>query len=587
VGVGASLDEANYTELFDVIALHEKHGVAVPRSNAPGIGVLPRGLPTGGYSDEWRSRELTAQVFEKTSRLGERFLIAPFADGNVVAISAAQFVNYFLDVGIRTGFRTSLRDYSIFINEMGYSTVLANRALSLSDPFELVKCEIPTEAAPTLPREWDAYVTHVYNRWSRNDVGPVETFATHFVTGLEKPRVLIDISALPSTVNGTSRNATTFLATLDAALYAGRVDWNITVLVPDEARRAFGLTSERMTFRSTDEALRETFDLGLCVTPVSKPEQLLRLNRTCLRWVVCHLDIIAIRSLPFLSQDVSSKQVVHDTLEWADHTLFISKSAWVDAAMYFPDVALRLDLHSSIVHEGSIASASPIPELASTETTISKLEPGYVLIVGNAHPHQQVAKAQSILSGTGMKIVSFGGQTAENGDVLAIPSGNVSEASMTALFENAVVVVFPSAYEGFGLPIAEIARVGKPCVLFETEVAHEVADLMQLEGRVLFFQDFTELPGKVTEAMSLSPRRHEQLRTIEDFNEDIIALISRTLASAANVENLRRRWSFFMGLENMSRSLAARIAAESPRQSIAVESPRQSLAAKIWQRLHP
>jgi alpha-1,3-rhamnosyl/mannosyltransferase len=53
--------------------------------------------------------------------------------------------------------------------------------------------------------------------------------------------------------------------------------------------------------------------------------------------------------------------------------------------------------------------------------------------------------------------------------------GYVSEEELAALYEQAKVVVFPSLYEGFGLPAVEALWAETPLVCSDIEVLHEVA----------------------------------------------------------------------------------------------------------------
>lgn len=53
--------------------------------------------------------------------------------------------------------------------------------------------------------------------------------------------------------------------------------------------------------------------------------------------------------------------------------------------------------------------------------------------------------------------------------------GYVSERELAALYENAGVVLFPSLYEGFGLPAVEAQWAGTPLVCSDIPVLHEVA----------------------------------------------------------------------------------------------------------------
>ncbi|GGL68219.1 hypothetical protein GCM10009039_27790 [Halocalculus aciditolerans] len=54
--------------------------------------------------------------------------------------------------------------------------------------------------------------------------------------------------------------------------------------------------------------------------------------------------------------------------------------------------------------------------------------------------------------------------------------GYVSDAELEWLYQNAVGFVYPSLYEGFGMPILESMRAGTPVLTSRNGATEEVAD---------------------------------------------------------------------------------------------------------------
>lgn len=86
-------------------------------------------------------------------------------------------------------------------------------------------------------------------------------------------------------------------------------------------------------------------------------------------------------------------------------------------------------------------------------------------------------------------------------------SGYVSRPQLAELYSHALAFVFPSLYEGFGLPVAEAMSCGTPCLLSAR------ASLPEVGGEAALYFD-PLMPGEMAEAMhriSSRPELREQL----------------------------------------------------------------------------
>jgi len=98
---------------------------------------------------------------------------------------------------------------------------------------------------------------------------------------------------------------------------------------------------------------------------------------------------------------------------------------------------------------------------------------GYFLAVSSISSHKnfsRIVAAASKLKSTKYKFVVVGGKNDRifNADTVnlsgAIEIGYVSDAQLRALYENAACFVYPSTYEGFGLPPLEAMSCGCPVI---------------------------------------------------------------------------------------------------------------------------
>lgn len=105
----------------------------------------------------------------------------------------------------------------------------------------------------------------------------------------------------------------------------------------------------------------------------------------------------------------------------------------------------------------------------------------YALIVGNLAPHKNVIATAGALSSAGVPVVVVGGAqhvfrdigVDQHGEVCFL--GRIDDLQLQRLYSQAGVLVAPSSYEGFGLPIVEAGGHGCPTVYALGSAMTEVA----------------------------------------------------------------------------------------------------------------
>ncbi|MDE2197963.1 MAG: glycosyltransferase family 4 protein [Rhodospirillales bacterium] len=111
------------------------------------------------------------------------------------------------------------------------------------------------------------------------------------------------------------------------------------------------------------------------------------------------------------------------------------------------------------------------------------LEAGrYVLVVGSLAPHKNLAAlgpTAAMLAARGMTLAITGGFNESVFATSALPRpatllGRVSDAALRGLYERAACFLFPSRYEGFGLPAIEAMACGCPVVAARAGALPEV-----------------------------------------------------------------------------------------------------------------
>jgi glycosyltransferase involved in cell wall biosynthesis len=170
--------------------------------------------------------------------------------------------------------------------------------------------------------------------------------------------------------------------------------------------------------------------------------------------------------------------VLGPALRQAAAVLVISQRTRQDLLDCYP--IEELDRKISVVPLGASRSVTsgPLPE---------GVEPGFILAVGTIEPRKNYPRLleayRRLRSDPKPPLVIAGRAGWAYGDALErIKSepgvrylGHVDEPTLAALYDAAVVLAFPSLYEGFGLPLLEAMARGLPAVVGNTGALPELA----------------------------------------------------------------------------------------------------------------
>jgi glycosyltransferase involved in cell wall biosynthesis len=287
---------------------------------------------------------------------------------------------------------------------------------------------------------------------------------------------------LTQRLTGVQRFAAEVIKAIDLLLQDGDWDdWDVRVLVPHDSiehlrlkkakiehvGRLKGHPWEQMELleRSADGVL-----LSLCnAGPVLHPRQL----------VVIH-DVAVYRERKAYSRAYGTlHRILGRLLSRTAHLATVSEFSRLELAKIF-----GLDPRSIVVAPNG---AEHIQNMDADMAILHRLgltKCRYFLVVGSAAPHKNInlaVEAAQQVESEGVKTVLVGeanpkifGRSGYASQSAVVLAGRVSDGELKALYQNALSLVFPSRYEGFGIPLIEAAMCGCPVIASDIPVAREV-----------------------------------------------------------------------------------------------------------------
>lgn len=139
---------------------------------------------------------------------------------------------------------------------------------------------------------------------------------------------------------------------------------------------------------------------------------------------------------------------------------------------------------SAVVHTGI-----PVQHSDTSRTTVAPIQPPYFVYVGNAKPHKNLGTLldafDQLRRSADVRLAVIGQtenlRTADDSAIRRLKStsgvsvlGAVTSEQLVAYLRSATALVFPSLYEGFGLPPLEAMALGCPAIVARSASLPEI-----------------------------------------------------------------------------------------------------------------
>lgn len=243
--------------------------------------------------------------------------------------------------------------------------------------------------------------------------------------------------------------------------------------------------------------------------------------------IVTVYDMIHEKFPEMFSKSDNTRKNKSKMIRNADHIIAISENTKKDILQFYPDISPD---KISVIYIGSSFSPTECGDLKD------QFPEKYILFVGNREQYKNfdkfiVAIKPLLLQDKQLHLVCIGGGTfnpkemKEMEDVRdQVVQMDASDNGLTYAYANAECFVFPSLYEGFGIPTLEAFACGCPVVLSNTSSMPEVAG-----NAGLYFDpdDVIDMRGKIEYLLHNQAERDDLIekgyRQLEKFNWETIA----------------------------------------------------------------
>jgi glycosyltransferase involved in cell wall biosynthesis len=310
----------------------------------------------------------------------------------------------------------------------------------------------------------------------------------------EHGRILIDCRDIPPRHNGSTQCALGFLDGFAVLPEAPRIE----LVVSDEASQFHQMRSRYASLASIRPDIDGEYVAAITLT---QPWSL-----RALRDLHNHALVLAFMMLDTIAWDILYPEGAESlSTVWR----FIARQA--DGLFYISEFTkqrfhARFPVHASVAERVTYLSLS---QQDYVDPVAQATPPnGHILVFGNSFEHKDVTRTAKLLGDAFpfTPILAFGAERDLSPTIQAIPSGQLGQSDLHRLIAGARLIVYPSYYEGFGLPVVEGLAYGRPVVVRSSPLWSEIAGHSQLPGPMIEFDDAASLVQAVGRVLAGLPQ---------------------------------------------------------------------------------
>lgn len=537
-------------EMQRVLYGAEKHGAVCPRSNNATLLTIPvkndlnRSITASESYDIYKSVRDMLPVQQ----------VLPTGVGFALLIKRTLINQYGLFDEIYSPGYNEENDFCMRINQYGFNILMANRAYVFhheSKSFGAKKQKLDEEHALILTKRYPFYWKRVDLYFSRQ-MNAVDYYADLLAGELyPKKRILISLYEMPAAYNGTAQHG---LQLLKKFYQLFKNKYEIGVLINEAADEFFHVSKQYPNVFLPGQ-LTQRYHLAYVPSQIIHIEHMHILNRSCVRYAFCMQDIISIRSSYLLVDDWEREDIFRKSIRYCSGIIPFSQFSLDDMQDYYREEFEKRDIYTKVVYlagvDNEIEKSSQTQKLPYSE---------YFVVLGNRYKHKYLDVIEPYLCQSKYNFIIIGSKEDGNisNNVYGYRSGNLSDEFIHSLFEHSLAIIFPSVYEGFGLPILNAINYGKKIIVNDNPLNREQVQFLHFyEKNIYLFENGTEIESYLDEIKKSPEPVVEQTdnvgRTWEDVAREVEQALEEILEKPVDIEYLNQRWEEMRYLERIHR----------------------------------
>lgn len=518
------IEQNNFDKMLECLYSCERHGAVVSLNM---------------YSEE--ICRLTREQHEKTSKYLSRYKVIPYIESIPVIIKVEMFERFgLLDESMRS-IMGALAEFSMRFNQYGWSTVRANcwsdGGISLK---KVIGCDIDI-----LKKKYP-YIHKIEEMYYIHQQKAAEHFADKLILEKgHKPKLLFSLYEVRPSYNGTANYALDLLA----AFWNSYHDkYDISILIGKAADEFHKLSKKYPQVYYYDTIRQHTFHVGYVVSQVFCAEHMDIINKCCLKYSVCILDVICLRIHCLSKNDDNRFDLFRDSIEYANLMLSISHFSHDDIVSLFHDEVHGVGVRTGVIH---LSTNKKISDVTTGRTTGPFRKYDYFIVIGNVNKYKMIEPILEVLKDIKANFVVIGAKTEGYYDkskrIYGYVSGWLDSDSLNNMIMNSKCIIFPSVYEGFGLTLYDAAVYRKYIVVSDTQVNLELKKLLGEYGSyVLTYRRLEEIKTILSENTFEDSNINQtaEIRNWQDAAKDLDFWIESMQKEEIDILQLERRWKY-------------------------------------------